>query len=229
MSCWWRWIAWASSGPWCHTRLRSTMIRPRATGSSCRSWQAGTGWSRAGRCCRRLVGEMGSAIELAQELVRADVRAVRLYPRTHSYSLDTWQCGDLLSALSERRYLVLMDIEQTDWSEVDRICAAFPDLSLVITQLGYRYLRFLFGLWPRHQNLYCDLSNFSTYLGVEEVLERFGSDRLLFGTGLPTLDGGGPIARVFYTRAPESDIEAMAHGNLERLLDRVRTGKEGAR
>lgn len=174
-------------------------------------------------------GEMGSANELAQELIAEGVRAVRLYPRTHSYSLDTWQCGDLLSALSERRYVVLMDIDQTDWSEVDRICTAFPDLSLVITQLGYRYLRFLFGLWPRHQNLYCDLSNFSTYLGVEEVLERFGSDRLLFGTGLPVMDGGGPIARVFYTRAPELDIEAMAHGNLERLLDRARAGKEGAR
>ena len=174
-------------------------------------------------------GEMGSAQELIQDLAGANVRAVRLYPRTHSYSLDIWQCGDLLGALSERRYVVLIDIDQTDWSEVGHICAAYPGLSLVITQLGYRQFRFLFGLWAQHPNLYCDLSNFSTYLGVEEALECFGSDRLLFGTGLPTLDGGGPIARVFYTRAPELDIEAIAHGNLERLLARVRTGKEGAR
>jgi len=173
-------------------------------------------------------GEMGTVQELVQDLARSSVRAVRLYPRIHSYSLDTWQCGDLLTALSERRYVLLIDMEQTDWSEVARLCEAYLDLSVVITALGYRHLRFLFGLWAHYSNLYCDLSNFSTYLGVEETLQRFNSERLLFGTGLPTLDGGGPIARLFYTRAPESDLEAIAHGNLERLLARVQLGKERA-
>jgi predicted TIM-barrel fold metal-dependent hydrolase len=58
------------------------------------------------------------------------------------------------------------------------------------------------------------------------VLERFGNERLLFGTGLPSCDPGGPIARVYYTHGSDADLAAIAHGNLERLLSRVRLGEE---
>jgi len=174
-------------------------------------------------------GEMGSIDGLMRDMADQGVRAVRLYPRSHSYSLDDWQCGDLFRALSERRYVVLMDIDEAGWSDIDRICGAYPSLSLVVTQTGYRHLRFLFALMMRHANLYCDLSNFSTYLGVEEMIARFGSRRLLFGTGLPQSDPGGPIARVFYTQATEADLAAMAHGNLEWLLGGVWMGAEVGR
>jgi hypothetical protein len=171
-------------------------------------------------------GEMGTLGDLAAQMSDASVRAVRLYPKTHSFSLDDWQCGDLLGELSRRRYVVLIDIVETDWSELNRVCGSYPGISWVVTQLGYRQLRFLFGMMAKQDNLYCDLSNFSTYLGVEETLARFGSRRLLFGTGLPALDPGGPIARVGYTRADPQDLEAIAHGNLERLLERVRLIEE---
>jgi hypothetical protein len=172
-------------------------------------------------------GEMGVLGELLDSMAVAAVRAVRFYPREHTYSLDDWQCGDLLAALSERHYVVLLDFGQSDWREVERICRTYTGLSLVLTRIGYRQFRPLFALLERCANLYCDLSGFTTYLGVEETLARFGSDRLLFGTGLPICDPGGPIARLFYTDVPETDIAAMAHGNLERLLARVQIGEGG--
>jgi hypothetical protein len=167
-------------------------------------------------------GEMGPTDELLAEMARSAVRAVRLYPREHSYSLDAWQCGELLAALDERRYVVLIDLEQGSWTEIERICRTYPRLALVVTRVGYRQLRPLFALLRQQSNLYCDLSNLSTYLGVEELLDRHGSERLIFGTGLPTADAGGPLARLFYTDAPPATLAAIAHGNLERLLGRVR-------
>ena len=166
-------------------------------------------------------GEMGTLSSLMADLSSAKVRAVRLYPVSHSFTLDDWLCGDLLSELSRRRYVVLIDIGETNWTEIDRVCGAYPGISWVITQLGYRHLRFAFGATAKHGNLYYDLSNYSTYLGVEETLARFGSKRLVFGTGLPAMDPGGPIARLCYTQADPQDVQAIAHGNLERLLGRV--------
>jgi len=166
-------------------------------------------------------GEMGTLSELVAELLAAQVRAVRLYPKSHSFCLDEWLCGDLLGELSRRRYIALIDMAETDWTEIDRVCGEYPGISWVLTQLGYRHLRFLFGAMSAHANLYCDLSNFSTYLGVEETLSRFGHKRLVFGTGLPAMDPGGPIARVCYTQGDPQHVEAIAHGNLERLLGRV--------
>ncbi len=169
--------------------------------------------------------EMGTLDELLAEMSLAGVRAVRFYPRAHTFSLDDWQCGDLLSALAERRYVVLLDLDQIDGAGIDAVCRAYPALSWVLTKTGYRQFRPLFALMRRHSNLYCDLSLLSLYLGVEEILARFGSDRLLFGTGLPRCDPGGPIARLFYTDAPQTEIAAMAYGNVERLLARVQLEK----
>jgi hypothetical protein len=166
-------------------------------------------------------GEMGSVDALMGELARSGVPAVRLYPGEHSYSLAGWQCGELLAALNERRSVVLLDRAEGSWGDVERICRSYPRLALIVTKVGYRELRPLFALLGRCSNLYCDLSNLSTYLGVEEVLERFGSERLIFGTGLPTWDPGGPIARLTYTDAPPAALDAIAHGNLERLLARA--------
>ena len=166
-------------------------------------------------------GEMGSLDELMAEMAQAGVRAVRLYPQEHTYSLAEWQCGGLFEALAERRYVLLLDLAQGSWGDIERICRTYPHLAVIVTWVGYRQLRPLFALLQRCGNLYCDLSNLSTYLGVEEILDRFGSERLIFGTGLPTADPGGPIARLFYTEAPPEALEAIAHGNLDRLLDRV--------
>jgi predicted TIM-barrel fold metal-dependent hydrolase len=166
-------------------------------------------------------GEMGSVQDMLGDLAQAGIRAVRLYPQEHTFSLADWQCGDLFAALAERRYVVLVDLAQTNWSEIEHVCQTYPQLAVIVTWIGYRQLRPLFALLQRCSNLYCDLSNLSTYLGVEEVLSCFGSERLVFGTGLPIADPGGPIARVFYTDAPAADIAAIAHGTIEYLLARV--------
>jgi hypothetical protein len=165
-------------------------------------------------------GEMGSLAELLSDMDANGIAAVRLYPKEHTYSLEDWQCGELLAALSQRRCVVLLELAETNWAEIERVCRTYPGLSLLVTGTGYREFRPLFALLDRCDNLFCDLSNLSTYLGVEEILGRFGSERLIFGTGLPISDPGGPIARVFYTDAPQADIAAIAHSNLERLLAR---------
>jgi hypothetical protein len=166
-------------------------------------------------------GEMGSVDELLAQMSQAGVRAVRLYPLEHSYSLAEWQCGELFEALDERCYVALLDLAQSTWGEIERLCRTYPHLTWVITWVGYRQLRPLFALLGRCNNLYCDLSNLSTYLGIEEILDRFGSGRLIFGSGLPIADPGGPIARLFYTDAPPATVAEIAHGNIERLLDQV--------
>lgn len=163
-------------------------------------------------------GEMGPLHELLGEMEANHVRAVRLYPREHTFSLDDWQCGELLGALAARRTVVLLDLAETNWSDVERVCRTYPGLSVIVTGAGYRQLRPLFALLERCDNLVCDLSNLCTFLAVEEILNRFDSRRVLFGTGLPVADPGGPIARLCYTDAPQADIAAMAYGNLERLL-----------
>jgi len=179
--------------------------------------------------------EQGHGIEsLCEAMAAQGVRAVRICPRDHVYPLTDWMAGKLLAALAERRYLVLLDLDQVvlptglfdvdpaGWRDIAWLCRTFPDLSVVLTQVGYRALRVLLPLMEACPNLFLDLSYFATHLGVEEIVARFGAERLLFGTGQPLTDPGGALFRLYYAEITSSQREMIAHQNLERLLTRVR-------
>jgi predicted TIM-barrel fold metal-dependent hydrolase len=177
------------------------------------------------------------AAALCDRLAAEGVRAVRIYPRDHVYPLADWMVGDLLGALADRRYVLLIDQEQVilptglfdvdpaGWTHIRWLCGAFPGLSVVLTKVGYRALRVLLLLMQDCPNLHLDLSYFSSHLGIEEIVARCGAERLLFGTNQPLTDPGGVVTRLAYAGVTAQQQEQIAAGNLERLLDRVEAPK----
>ncbi len=163
-------------------------------------------------------GEMGTADELASALDAHGLRAVRLYPRDHNYSLSGPDAAELLGLLARRPTLTLLDLEQSSWEEIERVAAAFPALPLVVCNVGYRGLRRYAGVLARQPNVYLDLSYLGSHQAVEWLAERGYAHRLLFGTGAPVIDGGGAVTRLRLADLPEADREAIGAGNLGRLL-----------
>jgi hypothetical protein len=175
----------------------------------------------------------GGPDALCQQLAANNVRAVRLCPRDHVYPLNPWMTGDLLSALAHRRYLVLLDVDQvvlptglfdvdpSGWNQIAWLAETCPDLTLLLTRVGYRALRVLLPLMRRNPNLFLDLSYFATHQGVETIVAELGAERLVFGTSQPLIDPGGSLARLTYADVTPRQREMMAHENLERLLGRV--------
>ena len=154
-------------------------------------------------------------------LLAAGVRAVRLYPRSHNFSLAPWCSGPLLEALERRRVPLTVDLVETDWEAIHGLCERYPDLPVVVTRVNYRQERFLYALWERHANLHVELSLFQGHRSLEEAVERFGPHRLLFGTGLPFFDAGGPVVMLARCEVDAAARRAMAGDNLRRLLGNV--------
>jgi uncharacterized protein len=176
-------------------------------------------------------GEPGDGpAALCAQMAAHGVRAVRLCPRDHVYPLNAWMAGDLLSALAQRRYLVLLDVDQvvlptglfdvdpSGWNHIAWMAETYPDLAILLTRVGYRALRVLRPLMRRCPNLFLDLSYFATHQGVETIVAEFGAERLVFGTSQPLLDAGGSLARLAYAEVTPGQRELMAHLNLDRLL-----------
>jgi predicted TIM-barrel fold metal-dependent hydrolase len=177
--------------------------------------------------------EAGRPDCVCDQLARAGARAVRIWPRDHVYPIAHWMCSPLLEALAERRYLLLLDLDQivlptglfdvdpAGWHHVDWLCRTYPDLAVVLTRVGYRAFRVLVPMLRRYPNLYVDLSYFATHQGVEFVAQHIGPDRILFGTGQPLEDPGGAVMRLCYADLDDHYAEQIGFGNLERLLARV--------
>jgi len=163
-------------------------------------------------------GEHGDAATLAARLENQGVRAVRVLPRDHAWSLGSREAHLLGETLAAAGLPIFVDLVQTGWDEVDALASLVPSLHIVVCRVGYRELRRLLPLLDRHHNLYCDLSYFAAHDGVEEIAARFGAARLLFGTGMPECEPAGALARLTFADLSDEDAELVAHGNAERLL-----------
>lgn len=162
-------------------------------------------------------GELAPPDEFAQQ-VRELHGAVRLFPRDHQFRLADWCMASMLCALEARGVPVLVDINQTDWAEVAAVLAAHPNLPLIVLDTYYRMDRYLYPLWERHPTLYAETTTYQVYRGIEAVCARFGHERLLFGTNLPSLEVGGPISQLMYAELSFEAKQAIAGGTLCRLL-----------
>ena len=170
---------------------------------------------------------------LEVELSNHNVRAVRIFPRDHVYSSSGWMIGDLFSLLDRRKMVLFMDLDQVflqvgmyDYDAngldaVERLCYNYPNLSLVLTRLGYRAYHIMSALLLKFPNLYLDLSYFATHQGVEDVTRRHGANRIIFATSQPFTDPGGALARLQFAGITEVEKECIADTNLEELLARA--------
>lgn len=163
-------------------------------------------------------GKFPSGDALIEYLRNGRARAVRMYPRKHSYGLEKQVDGDLLFPLEEAGIPLFLDLEQTTLTEVDAVLKRHPSLKLILIRVGYRIDQWLFPLFRKHPNLHIDLSLYPVHRGIETIVEQFGPERMIFATGLPVWDGGAAISHIQYANISPEDRDRIAYQNLESLL-----------
>jgi len=170
-------------------------------------------------------GEMPPPAELVRQMKTHGVRAVRMCPNLHRYNFTETNVGDLLAALEAARIPLFVDFgvthwssTNTDWTRLDELCARYPDLPFIVVGEGPGAPRRLFPFWHKHRNLLLETSYYQIHQGLSEVANRFGPERLLFGTGLPTRAPGPPLAQLHNDFLTDAQREAIGGGNLRQLL-----------
>ena len=162
--------------------------------------------------------EMPAPDELLREMNRHGIKAVRAFPAAQSFRLSDWCAGPLLDMLEAKRIPLFLDMDQTNWEDVAGILKAHPSLNLVLLRTSYRCDRMLYPLFEEYEGLAIETATYQVTHGIEEVCRRFGAERLLFGTGLPFTEAGPSIAQITYADIADHDKQAIAGGNLRRLL-----------
>ena len=66
---------------------------------------------------------------------------------------------------------------------------------------------------------------FGLFAGLEDFTQRFGAERLIFGTGLPEFAGSGCVAQLLYAEIDDAQKQLIAGGNLKRIMGGIKDGK----
>ena len=123
-------------------------------------------------------------------------------------------------AVYEERRIPLFIKDSLD--SIDTLMGAFPHLIVVTANQGINPMdRYAWPLADKYPYLYFDTSAYLVDGIVEEFCSRYGASRLLFGSGFPDHASGGALLTLAHADISEEDREAIAHGNLERILSGV--------
>ena len=74
------------------------------------------------------------------------------------------------------------------------------------------------------KNLYLEASGLLLYDQIEHYVEKFGSERIVFGTGYPDLPIEINTSRVLMADMNEADKKNIASGNIDRILGGIEIG-----
>jgi uncharacterized protein len=174
-----------------------------------------------------LAPDDGSAAEFRarlRSLIAGRVRMVRIFPRSHNWQLSQWCAGPWLRVLEELRVPLAVWHTETGWDEVAALCQAHPQLPVIVEGPNRKLLyhnRVYYRLLEGFPNLHLEIHNLVGYLGLDDVVRRFGSRQLVFGTYLPHQDPNVPMMLVTDGEIGPEDRENIAHGNMERLMAEV--------
>ncbi|OGV66560.1 MAG: hypothetical protein A3K19_23895 [Lentisphaerae bacterium RIFOXYB12_FULL_65_16] len=165
-------------------------------------------------------------VEFLKAALAAEVRAILINPCMRDVQIQNSVRALELAALLEMRRLPLIlayrqwdrGSDVIDWYGLAEFCRRFPALPVIAWQHRARANRPMFDALAQASNLRVVLSAVWQAQMIECICETFGPERLLFSLGLPGLHPTSFQAVVTYADVTPKSKEAIAGGNLVRLL-----------
>jgi hypothetical protein len=156
------------------------------------------------------------------------VAGLRLYPQYHTYHLLHEPFIDKVCEQAASRQLPIqlplrvamnwgMPMLELSW--ITSIVERHPRVPWILSGLNYFHeLRVGLSLLRRYPDVHLETSCIQGFDAIPKVVEECGSERILFGTGLPIQNAAAGISKIQHARISDSERDAILSGNARRLL-----------
>ena len=173
-------------------------------------------------------GELGDLDTWLRRAAESGVRALRAWPGEdgrHRYLLRTMVLRDVLQGMVARGMPLMVSArEPAAWPDLYDLAAANPELALILCDLhcwgSDRYFRPLVEKCP---NVHIEIGSYMLDGGIEDFVAKYGPERMVFGTGFPEAYHGGMMLALAHAEISQGAKQAIAAGNLDRLLSGTKT------
>lgn len=144
---------------------------------------------------------------------------MRVFPDVVRLPFHYFYWEEILDAARELSLPVIVDCEYTDvfFSNLPQISEMFPNIKFVLLRQGCCQGRRIFPLLMKRKNVFFTIERMLDHLQLEEIWERCGCDRLLFGSGFPQRPHSGPLGLALYANIPQWERERILAKNWEEI------------
>jgi predicted TIM-barrel fold metal-dependent hydrolase len=164
--------------------------------------------------------------ELERAATELGLRGLFLHPWEETFRINS-PLVDPVAARAAELGLPLLVATGYPWLsealQVGDLARRFPALPIIMTHGGQINISGLgqFDAWlvlEQHPNVSVETSGVYRQDFLEEVAQRFGPERVLFGSASPRLDMRLEVERVRWAKLPDQARESMLGGNAARIL-----------
>jgi len=163
------------------------------------------------------------------------MRGLRLYPGYHNYALSDSCCDELLSAATERKLVIsipiratdsrqrhwLIDVPDVELGDVAALVKRHPRARFILVN-GLRFASSPLGKADSGlpSNYVIEISRLKAVMRSEirQLLDEFGSDRVVFGTGMPFKYPDPSLVKLEVLDATKAEKERIRWRNAAKLL-----------
>lgn len=172
-------------------------------------------------------GEFPAPADLIERMRRDGVRMLRLflYPTGYLDRIDLPLFGELFDALEQHRVPLLAECQDAlllRAADLEPVLRGWPRLPFILSvPKVVQNERWFYYLWERYDNFHLDLPGYQVLGGIKAVVDRFGPDRLVYGSRYPFFTPLQTMLQLIYTEIDDSTKRAIAGDTVRRLLREV--------
>ena len=156
---------------------------------------------------------------LKDRLAKCHPEAVRICPIPDRSVFSVFYWEEILDAVNSQGLPLIIDYEYPPefFLELPKAAESYPSVKFVLIRYGLCRSRLIMPLLEKCTNVYFTAEVMLDYLQIEEIAERYGTNRLLFGSGYPRLAPSGALGLILYADISDDEKEKILHGNWEEL------------
>ena len=148
------------------------------------------------------------------------IRAITLLPEEHRYVPNRLTIGRYMDAAAERKVPVLLEGFNGRWKEMYDFIASFPKNIFLSMGASAKWGtdRNVRPLLENYPGFHFELMGYWIPEGIYDLAEKYGAERIIYGSGFPRMDQGSPMLQLKQSNLDAESMAKIAGGNLENLL-----------
>lgn len=176
-------------------------------------------WIAVPELCRNKKRSVEGREDFFLSIKKNKISAIKIFPKFHNYDIKTGALDDLFSFLNEEKIPLLIDQEEILWEELAFILERFKNIPVILQNAGYRMERYLFPFFSKYKNFYMDAARYQSHGGLEYFCGQFGSEQILFGSGIPVFSPEPIMMMIDSTKISLEEKQNFSFNNLLRILN----------
>ena len=144
---------------------------------------------------------------------------LRVFPDMARVPFHPLYWAEILEAANALGLPLIVDCEYDNnfYTNLPQVATQYPNVKLILIREGCCRSRRIVPLLQKRDNVYFTTEKMLDNLQLEELEERCGCDKLLFGSGYPELPHSGALGLALYANITPENRAKILHKNWEGL------------